>query len=240
MMKYAKTNRLAKTHRGTAMIETVFCIPLFALLLLGIFFLGWAMRCEQKLIIASRYAAWRTAANREATSDAQKQAWLNFGEPDETDQRDQSITDYNTQNYLDVTTDYLNERFFSGTGDKTAVTYGYGPTDTLEQYVEDARQEDSDAGDLADRTALGDFPGGCGATVGSEFEHNYDLYMRFTHGNTMMDRSHYTDATSWRRWQTSMQEPTRVLFLNEWDEIVNTVQPAILQESLRQMYSQHW
>lgn len=222
------------------MIETVFCIPFFALLLLGIFFLGWAMRCEQKLIISSRYAAWRNAANRESTSDGMKLAWLQYGQPDEVPQRDQAIEDYNKQNYLEVTEDYLNERFYTNTGNHIMITQDYGPKDVLEEYVNDARDEDADAGDLADRTALGDFPGGCGAKVSAQFEHNYDLYMRFTHGDTAMDRLHYIDATSWRRWQTSMQEPMRVLFLSEWDDHVQTVQPQELQEGLENMYMQDW
>ncbi|HPS53269.1 MAG TPA: TadE/TadG family type IV pilus assembly protein [Phycisphaerae bacterium] len=228
------------SRRGTAMIETVFCIPLFALLLLGVFFLGWAMRCEQKLIIASRYAAWRTAANREVYADAWKTAWINYGEPDEEESRNQFVDDYETRNKIEPTAAYLNERFFTGTGSDTTISTGGWPNDVLEEYVSDARNEDTDAGDLADRTALGDFPSGSGAKVASQFEHDYDLYLRFTHGDTVMDRSHYIDATSWRRWQTSLQEPMRVLFLNEWDETVKTVEPQALQTSLEEMYSQDW
>lgn len=46
-------------RHGTAVIESVFCVPLIAVVLGLTFFFGWAMRNQQRVIISDRYAVWR-------------------------------------------------------------------------------------------------------------------------------------------------------------------------------------
>ncbi len=49
----------ASRRHGTAVIESIFCVPLIAIILGLTFFFGWAMRNQQRVIISDRYAVWR-------------------------------------------------------------------------------------------------------------------------------------------------------------------------------------
>ena len=47
------------THRkGTALLEFVMSLPLLAMVIVGTFFFGWAMRNHQRVRIASRHVTW--------------------------------------------------------------------------------------------------------------------------------------------------------------------------------------
>jgi len=52
------TNKQRPSQRGSIMMETVLAIPLFMILLGGIFWIGELMIARQKLVIADRYIAW--------------------------------------------------------------------------------------------------------------------------------------------------------------------------------------
>lgn len=49
----------ARRGRGAAMVEFVLAIPFLATLIGLTFFLGWAVRHQQDVIISARYAAWQ-------------------------------------------------------------------------------------------------------------------------------------------------------------------------------------
>lgn len=215
-------------------------IPLFALLIAGIFFLGWVERSEQRLISAARYGTWRNAANTEAVADALKQAWTLYGEPDQQAERDVFLDDYQLQNQVTVTADLLNERFYDMKGNNATMIVDSGPEDVITQCVADAFAQDIDAGDLAEESMLDIFPRGYGFTVSAQFQHDYEAWYKFTKGDTVMSRRQYREGVPWRRFQTSYLDPVRDLFLYDLDGYMYTVQPAFLQENLRDLYEQEW
>jgi len=56
-------------QRGTAILEFVLCIPLLALLIAATFFFGWAMRNQQRMRTADRFAGWRAVEASEPTAE---------------------------------------------------------------------------------------------------------------------------------------------------------------------------
>jgi len=56
-------------QRGTAILEFVLCVPLLALLIAATFFFGWAMRNQQRMRTADRFAAWRAVETSEPTAE---------------------------------------------------------------------------------------------------------------------------------------------------------------------------
>lgn len=48
-----------RRRRGTALLEFVMCIPLFALIIALTFFFGWAMVNQQRVKVSARYKVWR-------------------------------------------------------------------------------------------------------------------------------------------------------------------------------------
>lgn len=227
-------------NRGTAMLEFTVVLPLLALLIAGIFFLGWVERSEQRLLTAARYGAWRNNANTEAVADALKQAWILYGEPDQQEQRDAFVDEYQQQNQIVVTAPLLNERFYDQKGENISFVADSGPDDVIERCVADAFAQNIDAGDLAEKSILDSFPRGYGFKTSASFEHNYDAWYKFTKGDTMMSRRQYRDGVPWRRFQTSYLDPVRELFLYDLDGYMYTVQPAYLQGNLRNLYLQEW
>lgn len=62
------SRRRNRQRRGTALLEFVMCLPLLALILTLTYFLGWAMRNQQRVWTADRYFTWRTAAGGQSAS----------------------------------------------------------------------------------------------------------------------------------------------------------------------------
>ncbi len=54
-----------RQRRGTALIEFVMCIPLFALIISLTFFLGWALANQQRVKVSARYKVWRDLRSSE-------------------------------------------------------------------------------------------------------------------------------------------------------------------------------
>ncbi len=61
----ASAVRLAAGERGSVLMETVIAIPLYIVLIGGMFWLGDLLLAKHKLVTADRYAAWN-AGNRHA------------------------------------------------------------------------------------------------------------------------------------------------------------------------------
>ena len=60
-MPMTNSNGMPVTIRreGTALIEFVMAVPLFGLVIMLIFFFGWALTNQQHVRVADRYTAWR-------------------------------------------------------------------------------------------------------------------------------------------------------------------------------------
>jgi hypothetical protein len=102
------------------MVEFVLCIPFFALLIAGIFFLGWAMRNQQKVRTADRYAAWRSVHDR---------TWSN--------------NDLNMEGQIDGL-------FFADQGIGVDHSENGGPTDTREDYQVEAGMRGPETGEFCE------------------------------------------------------------------------------------------
>lgn len=222
------------------MLEFVVTIPFLAMLIAGVFFLGWVVRSENKLLVAARYGAWRNAANTRAGTDATKEAWTLYGEPDEQDMRDDFIDKYQQYNKQTVDSARLNERFYGNEVATNTFKTDVGSDTVLQDFVKDAFLLHIDAGDLAEESVLDRFPYGSGFTVTATFDHDRTAWYKFTSGETDMTRRAFRDGVSWRRYQVSYLEPVRDLFLADFDMNMRTVQPAELQTNLRNLYLQDW
>lgn len=65
----AGTRWLSRRRRGTALLEFVMSVPLFALVIMLIFFFGWSMTNQQHVKASSRYVAWRSVLTGSGTSN---------------------------------------------------------------------------------------------------------------------------------------------------------------------------
>ena len=102
------------------MLEFVLCIPFLALLIAGIFFLGWAMRNQQKVRTADRYASWRSLHDH---------VWSNNGRSMGGE---------------------LNVKFFAEKGVGVSHTEGGGPTETREEYATVADEQSAEVGEYTE------------------------------------------------------------------------------------------
>ncbi|MDT8389374.1 MAG: TadE/TadG family type IV pilus assembly protein [Lentisphaeria bacterium] len=66
-MAVRKKTHLFSDESGSVLLETIMVIPLFVVLIGGIFWIGELMLAKHKLVNADRFAAW-TAGNRHADS----------------------------------------------------------------------------------------------------------------------------------------------------------------------------
>ena len=92
-------------HRhGTAIIESVFCVPLIAVVLGLTFFFGWAMRNQQRVIISDRYAVWRRVVAGDAVGGGRldrdffggqaSSVAVDYNPPDQPHKGDETLEDY--------------------------------------------------------------------------------------------------------------------------------------------------
>jgi hypothetical protein len=58
-----------RRQRGTAILEFVLSVPLLALVIAAAFFFGWAMRNQQRMRTADRFAGWRAVEVAEPTPE---------------------------------------------------------------------------------------------------------------------------------------------------------------------------
>ena len=65
----ARTGWLSRRRRGTALLEFVMSVPLFALIIMLIFFFGWSMTNQQHVKASSRYVTWRSVLTGSGTSN---------------------------------------------------------------------------------------------------------------------------------------------------------------------------
>lgn len=68
-MAFRKKPHLLSDEKGSVLMETIMVIPLFVVLIGGIFWLGELILAKHKLVNADRFSAW-TAGNRHADSGA--------------------------------------------------------------------------------------------------------------------------------------------------------------------------
>jgi hypothetical protein len=79
MTRDRRTIRPRRRRRGAALIEFVFSLPLYVLVLALTFFFGYAMMNQQRVRTADRYAVWRDV-HRAGSSDANAIEPRFFGE----------------------------------------------------------------------------------------------------------------------------------------------------------------
>ncbi len=219
------------------MVEFVFCIPLLALLISGMFFFGWALRNQQKVKVSDRYAAWRAVHNAKAVTDASSYAYNLYSEPGQESQRDQFIQDFTAGNVMDPTVEILIEQFLGSRSVNAQLDVSPGPAGTQQELVDAI--SNSDAESLAERTIAQQFPGSVSANVTSDFSTDTELWKYFSRSGGM-ESHHVRDGVQWRRWQTSTENAIRDLFLSDLDQAVGTVQDETLQENLRSLYVRNW
>lgn len=227
----------ALNRRGTAMVEFVMCIPLLALLIAGMFFLGWAMRNQQKVKISNRYAAWRDVHNAKARTDASSYAYTLYGEPGQERQREEFLEDYTQGNVIEPTVDRLIDMFLGSRSDNVRAEATAGPAETQQQLLEAIRSPDAEG--LAERTVAGDFPGSVSVHVASEFRSDMELWEYFARSGGL-GASHVRDGVQWRRWQTSTLEAIQEQFFSELDQAVGTIPNPTLQNNMRSLYRRNW
>ncbi len=226
------------------------CIPLLALVIAGTFFFGQVMRNQQRLRVADRYVAWRLVHNRDAQVDATSHAYVQYGEPDETAQRAGFDQEYLAINNVSVTTEMLNERFFSERAENIVIDSGSGPADVIDALVALAGEASSDCGELADYS-VGRWRPGESDRVDANFPSEVAAWERIE--RTLQEHEHRPgrfsgrherrstrDDVQWRRWQNSYLDAIREVFLFEFDETVQGVTIPQLKENLEDIYLRQW
>lgn len=63
-------------RKGTAVLEMLMVIPLLSLIVVLIFFWGWAMVNQQSVRVSDRYAAWETVGGGGCSNDAINQDFM--------------------------------------------------------------------------------------------------------------------------------------------------------------------
>jgi hypothetical protein len=241
-------------RRGVALLEFVFCLPFFLMIIGGTFMFGTMMRNEQRLRVTDRYVAWRYSHNSDATVDANDQGATQWGEPDEGSQRQDFIDDYLAINKFIPTAKQLNEEFYEVRGKESSISWAYsshtGPTEPYEKLIDKAKARGEDPGVIAE-DSMGDWSHVSDARVSATFPREMEwaatLERTITHdSNTesgMQDharRRHIRSSVQWRRGQNSYLEPIRKNFLDELDQVIQAIGNTQLRNNLRDLYLNRW
>jgi hypothetical protein len=202
--------RPAFRRRGAAMIETAMCIPLFACILVGTMFLGWAMMDQQQVKTAARYVSWRHANSGAWTYD--------FVDPN-TDSEDAEWFD-------DPDHPGLNHMFFRDEAIGVSVSRSGGQNDEVEDLVDAAAGRSDYAGEFADKLLVnpypdhGAFPRAQGASVSAEFGTDVAAFKRY---KGAISAYHIRDGVEWRKNEAGCRYVTRKQFLDDLDQVLLSV-----------------
>ena len=230
MTAQAKTIRSVGSacRRGSAMIETVMCIPILGFVLVGTMFLGWAMMDQQQVKTSARYVAWRHANS----------GWEYDGIDPNTDANDAAW-------YDDPHHPGLNDLFFRNEAINVDVSRHRGDRQEMEELRDRAAGESDHAGQFAGYLLVspmaghGLFPGSQGATVRAEFRSDVEAFRRYTGS---IRGYHMRDGVEWRRSEAGCRYVTREMFLDGLDETLNSI-PSPGEEMgrmLRTTYVNGW
>lgn len=218
----------AARRRGAALIETALSIPIFALILVGTMFLGWAMMDQQQVKTATRYVPWRHANS----------GWEFDGIDPNTDANDAAW-------YDDPYHPGLNEWFFHDKAVSVNVSRHVGDNDEVEELADRAGDESNYAGQFADRLLVnpypdrGVFPRAQGATVRAEFASDVDAFKKYTGS---IRSYHIRDGVEWRRSEAGCRYVTRKMFLDGLDQVLDSIpDPGTdMGEMMRRTYINGW
>jgi hypothetical protein len=214
---------------GGALIELVFCIPFLAIILISIFFLGWAMINQQHVKDAARYASWRQVYNIGIVHGANEfDNWMG-----------QELSDPN--DFTAITTDNVNGLFFRQEGTGIAINYYDGDDIEFEQWVQAAQDISNYAGSFSSALIMDPPPGydhfnhAVGAEVSSSFTTNVEYFKQFS-GD--IKSHHIRDGIEWRRRQADERHVTRIQFLQSLDDVLTT--GGVMGEMMRGTYWHGW
>jgi len=186
------------------------CIPIFACILVGTMFLGWAMMNQQEVKTAARYVSWR---------HANTPGWEFDGLDPNTDANDPTWFD-------DPNHPGLNEYFFRGEAVSVNVNRGDGERDEMEQLVDEAAGQSDYAGQFADKLLVNPyadqsaFPSAQSAAVHAEFQSDVEAFSRFTGS---IRGYHLRDGVEWRRNEVGCRYVTRKMFLDGLDQVLDSI-----------------
>ncbi len=241
-------------RRGVALLEFVFCLPFFLMIIAATFMFGTMMRNEQRLRVSDRYVAWRYSHNSDANVDASDQGAIKFGEPNEGSQRQDFIDDYLAINHFVPNAQQMNEEFYEVRATETSIRWAHsshtGPTEPYDELIAAAEERGEDPGVLAS-DAMGGWSHVSDARVSATFPREMEwaetLERTITHDphseTGMQDharRRHIRSSVQWRRGQNSYLEPIRKNFLDELDQVIQAIGNTQLRNNLRDLYLNRW
>ncbi len=145
----------------------------------------------------------------------------------------------NVRQTPDVTGMELNKDFFANRSDSVQISLGSGPDGTLRDFTTAAASCGPNAGILAQRLALEQYPRGSRADVSGHFPSSVALWQRYQ-GSIQMHRAR--EGVEWRRHQADNIGPVRELFLMPLDNTLDQITPPgrDLGQMMRQIYLAHW
>ncbi|MBT3278916.1 MAG: hypothetical protein HN909_08005 [Phycisphaerales bacterium] len=241
-------------RRGVALLEFVFCLPFFLLIIAGTFMFGTMMRNEQRLRVTDRYVSWRVSHNSDAGVDASNLGAVKWGEPNEGTERQNFIDEYLRVNKVTLTGKLLNESFYEKRANEPAVKWTHssrtGPREPYEELIAGAQEASEDTGRLAEE-AMGGWSYVSDARVSATFPRENSLaetveqhITRDPNAETGMTdharRRHIRSSVQWRRGQNSYLEPIRKHFLAELDDVIQAMQNDQLRKNLSDLYMNRW
>lgn len=188
------------------------CIPLIAVVIAMIFFLGFAMTNHQRVRLSAHYTVWRDL----------------YGWPEISDPAGRTLN----------RSEALNMIFFNGRADPVSID---GPDvihpQTISDMVAAAGQIGAWPEEFADRTVRQSFPHGSCAKVSAEFPTTVKAWKKFTGAIT----SRYCrDGVEWRRSEVSYLQPVRDQFLADLDAAVMCIDDDELRSSIQALYLKRW
>ena len=199
-------------RRGAAIVELAVCIPLIAVIIAMVFFLGFAMTNHQRVRLSARYTVWRDLYGWYEISDP----------PGRVLNRDEA----------------LNMIFFNYKADPVSID---GPhamqPQTISDLVAAAGQMGAWPEEFADRTVAQSFPHGSCVKVSAKFPTTVKAWEDFTGA---ISSRHCRDGVEWRRSQVSYLQAIRDQFLADLDAAVMAVDDAGLRNSIQALYLEHW
>lgn len=172
------------------LIEFVMCIPLLAIIIAAIFFMGWAMMNQQHVRVSDRYATWRNLYG-----------WQSY-----RSEAGQPLTPPKILNLL-FFRDKATSVGIGGSG-------GVDP-DSIPAMVAAAGAYGADPGNLADGSVQKRFPHGRGASISASFKPTIGAWKSLS--GAIVSR-HYREGVEWRRGQVSYLEIIRDLFMADLDQ----------------------
>lgn len=138
-----------------------------------------------------------------------------------------------------ISTRTLNRTFFGDDAESVGISGSRVGEPTLLDYADALGAFSAQAGELAEATAVDEFPRGYSARVSAEFPTDVGLWRRFTGG---IRARHSREGVEWRRGQASVEEAIRELHLSGLEDALDGIPSPgdTLAERLRTLYHRPW